>query len=71
MFHFTNFYIFRSNAFEVRSVDNRSSGIIHCEDRRALEQWLKYIETHIFTLNKKSIKMSNKYLHPSERVYIL
>lgn len=70
IFQFCTFFdfFFRSNAFEVRSVDNRSLGIIHCEDRHALEQWLKYIETHIFRLNKKSIKMSNKYLHPSEKV---
>uniref|UniRef100_A0A915CM53 PDZ domain-containing protein n=1 Tax=Ditylenchus dipsaci TaxID=166011 RepID=A0A915CM53_9BILA len=58
----------RNNSFEVRSVDGRSSGIIHCEDRKALEQWIKHIETHIFALNKKSIRMSNKYLHPSERI---
>ncbi|KAI1724340.1 PDZ domain (Also known as DHR or GLGF) domain-containing protein [Ditylenchus destructor] len=58
----------RNNSFEVRSVDGKSSGVIHCEDRKALEQWIKHIETHIFALNKKSIRMSNKYLHPSEKI---
>ncbi|KAH7719893.1 gamma-1-syntrophin, partial [Aphelenchoides avenae] len=58
----------RNNAFEVRTVDGKSSGIIHCEDRKALEQWIKHIDTHISGLNKKSIKMSNKYLHPSEHI---
>lgn len=58
----------RNNAFEVRTVDSKSSGIIHCEDANALEQWIKHLENNINTLNKKSIKMSNKYLHPSEHV---
>jgi hypothetical protein len=60
----------RNNAFEVRTVDGKSSGIIHCEDRSALDQWIKYIDSHIGALNKKSIKMSNKYLHPSEHVHL-
>uniref|UniRef100_A0A914CEL2 PDZ domain-containing protein n=1 Tax=Acrobeloides nanus TaxID=290746 RepID=A0A914CEL2_9BILA len=58
----------RNNAFEVRTVDGKSSGIIHCEDLTALEQWIKHLESNINTLNKKSIKMSNKYLHPSEHI---
>ncbi|CAD5229347.1 unnamed protein product [Bursaphelenchus okinawaensis] len=58
----------RNNAFELRSVDGKSSGIIHCEDRKALQQWIKNIENHIEALNKKSVKMSNKYLHPSEHI---
>lgn len=58
----------RSNAFEVKSVDGHSSGIIHCEDPKALEQWLKQIDDHICTLNKRSIRMSNKYLHASEKI---
>jgi len=49
-------------------VDDRTSSIIHCEDRKALEQWIVYIEAHILALNRKSIRMSNKYLHPSERI---
>ncbi|KAI6243867.1 Gamma-1-syntrophin [Aphelenchoides fujianensis] len=58
----------RNNAFEVRSVDGRSSGIIHCEDRGALDLWIKFIDNHVAALNKKSIKMSNKFLHPSEHI---
>ncbi|KAI6180488.1 Gamma-1-syntrophin [Aphelenchoides besseyi] len=58
----------RNNAFEVRSVDGRSSGVIHCEDRGALDLWIKFIDNHIAALNKKSIKMSNKFLHPSEHI---
>uniref|UniRef100_A0A915P4S2 Syntrophin split Pleckstrin homology (PH) domain-containing protein n=1 Tax=Meloidogyne floridensis TaxID=298350 RepID=A0A915P4S2_9BILA len=58
----------RSNAFEVRSVDGRSSGIIHCEDRKALEQWVQHIDSHINALNRKTIRMSNKYLHASDRI---
>uniref|UniRef100_A0A1I7X3F8 PH domain-containing protein n=1 Tax=Heterorhabditis bacteriophora TaxID=37862 RepID=A0A1I7X3F8_HETBA len=61
-------YIFRTNSFEVRSVDGSSSGIIHCEDSRALEQWIGHIHNHIQSLNHKSIKMSNKYLHQSEQI---
>lgn len=62
------YYFFRNNAFEVRTVDGKTSGIIHCEDLNALEQWIKHLEANIHILNKKSIKMSNKYLHPSEHV---
>uniref|UniRef100_A0A7E4V868 PDZ domain-containing protein n=1 Tax=Panagrellus redivivus TaxID=6233 RepID=A0A7E4V868_PANRE len=58
----------RNNAFELRTVDGRRSGIIHCEDGKALEQWVKHCEHHIGALNRKSIKMSNKYLHPSEHI---
>ncbi|CAI4232633.1 unnamed protein product [Auanema sp. JU1783] len=58
----------RPNAFEVRAVDGTSSGIIHCEDVRALDQWLGHIYNHINALNQKSIKMSNKYLHQSEQI---
>uniref|UniRef100_A0A915P2N8 PDZ domain-containing protein n=1 Tax=Meloidogyne floridensis TaxID=298350 RepID=A0A915P2N8_9BILA len=60
----------RSNAFEVRSVDGRSSGIIHCEDRKVLEQWVQHIDSHINALNRKTIRMSNKYLHASDRVIL-
>ncbi|KAL7069908.1 hypothetical protein ACQ4LE_010715 [Meloidogyne hapla] len=58
----------RSNAFEVRSVDGCSSGIIHCEDRKALEQWVQHIDSHINALNRKTIRMSNKYLHTADRI---
>uniref|UniRef100_A0A914HSD4 PDZ domain-containing protein n=1 Tax=Globodera rostochiensis TaxID=31243 RepID=A0A914HSD4_GLORO len=58
----------RSNAFEVRSVDGRASGIIHCEDRRALEQWVNHINAHINVLNRKSMRLSNKYLHATDRI---
>ncbi|CAO4385985.1 unnamed protein product [Caenorhabditis nigoni] len=58
----------RSNSFEVRAVDGRSSGIVHCEDTSALEQWIAHISKHILSLNHKSIKMSNKYLHQSEQI---
>ncbi|PIO73652.1 PDZ/DHR/GLGF domain protein [Teladorsagia circumcincta] len=59
----------RTNSFEVRAVDGSSTGIIHCEDGRALEQWIGHINNHIQSLNQKSIKMSNKYLHQSEQVF--
>ncbi|KHN77527.1 Gamma-1-syntrophin [Toxocara canis] len=58
----------RNNAFEVRAVDGTSTGIIHCEDKKALDQWIKHIQNHISSLNYKSIKMSNKYLHKSEQI---
>ncbi|WKY14211.1 hypothetical protein Q1695_000056 [Nippostrongylus brasiliensis] len=58
----------RNNSFEVRAVDGSSTGIIHCEDSRALEQWIGHINNHIQSLNQKSIKMSNKYLHQSEQI---
>ncbi|CAJ0567610.1 unnamed protein product, partial [Mesorhabditis spiculigera] len=58
----------RQNAFELRAVDGTSSGIIHCEDNKALDQWLIKIHHHINHLNQKSIKMSNKYLHQSEQI---
>uniref|UniRef100_F1L160 Gamma-2-syntrophin n=1 Tax=Ascaris suum TaxID=6253 RepID=F1L160_ASCSU len=58
----------RNNAFEVRAVDGSSTGIIHCEDKKALDQWIKHIQNHITSLNYKSIKMSNKYLHKSEQI---
>lgn len=59
---------FRNNAFELRTVEGKSSGIIHCEDKKALQQWIKNITSHVEALNRKSVKMSNKYLHPSEHV---
>ncbi|CAJ0934598.1 unnamed protein product, partial [Mesorhabditis belari] len=58
----------RQHAFELRAVDGTSSGVIHCEDSRALELWLMKIHQHINHLNQKSIKMSNKYLHQSEQI---
>ncbi|KAL3115312.1 hypothetical protein niasHT_011661 [Heterodera trifolii] len=58
----------RSNAFEVRSVDGRTSGIIHCEDRKALEQWVNHINAHVNALNRKSMRLSNKYLHATDRI---
>ncbi|CAB3400349.1 unnamed protein product [Caenorhabditis bovis] len=58
----------RTNSFEVRAVDGRSSGIVHCQDTSALEQWISHITKHILSLNHKSIKMSNKYLHQSEQI---
>ncbi|VDO60127.1 unnamed protein product [Heligmosomoides polygyrus] len=58
----------KTNSFEVRAVDGTSTGIIHCEDGRALEQWIAHINNHIQSLNQKSIKMSNKYLHQSEQI---
>ncbi|PAV70237.1 hypothetical protein WR25_18579 [Diploscapter pachys] len=59
--------IVRSNAFEVRSVDGKSSGIVHCEDEKTYKQWLDYIHKHIQALNHKSIKLSNKYLSLCEQ----
>lgn len=64
----TKLKFYRTNSFEVRAVDGRSSGIVHCEDTSALEQWISHISKHILSLNQKSIKMSNKYLHQSEQV---
>ncbi len=58
----------RTNAFELRAVDGTSTGVIHCEDAKVLDQWVRYISTNITQLNNKSIKMSNKFLHPSELV---
>ncbi|KJH43279.1 PDZ/DHR/GLGF domain protein [Dictyocaulus viviparus] len=58
----------RTNSFEVRAVDGTSTGIIHCTDTRAFEQWISHINNHIQALNYKSIKMSNKYLHQSEQI---
>jgi len=69
----------RPNAFELKAVDGSTtgnndiichmlSGVIHCEDAMALDHWLKLIRQHIHQLNNKSIKLSNKYLHPSETV---
>ena len=45
--NFHKIYDLRPNAFELRAVDGSSSGIIHCEDSRALDQWLGHIYNHI------------------------
>ncbi|MFH4976711.1 hypothetical protein AB6A40_003420 [Gnathostoma spinigerum] len=58
----------RSNAFEVRAVDGTSSGIIHCEDKNSLDEWIKHILRHISSLNYKSVRISNKYLHKNEQI---
>lgn len=61
-------FFLRNNAFEVRAVDGASTGIIHCEDKGTLDQWIKHIQNHITQLNQKSINLSNKYLHKNEQV---
>lgn len=33
-----------------------------------MEQWFKHIQSRIISLNYKSIKLSNKYLHKNEKV---
>lgn len=33
-----------------------------------MEQWIKHIQSRITSLNYKSIKLSNKYLHKNEQV---
>lgn len=58
----------RNKAFEVRAVDGTSVGIVHCEDKNTLEQWIKHIQNRITSLNYKSIRLSNKYLHKSEQI---
>ncbi|VIO89150.1 Uncharacterized protein BM_BM3655 [Brugia malayi] len=58
----------RNNAFEVRAVDGSSTGIVHCEDKNTTEQWIKHIQSRITSLNYKSIKLSNKYLHKNEQI---
>uniref|UniRef100_A0A8R1TR42 PDZ domain-containing protein n=1 Tax=Onchocerca volvulus TaxID=6282 RepID=A0A8R1TR42_ONCVO len=58
----------RNNAFEVRAVDGSSTGIVHCEDKNTVEQWIKHIQSRITSLNYKSIKLSNKYLHKNEQI---
>uniref|UniRef100_A0AAF5PL89 PDZ domain-containing protein n=1 Tax=Wuchereria bancrofti TaxID=6293 RepID=A0AAF5PL89_WUCBA len=58
----------RNNAFEVRAVDGSSTGIVHCEDKNTMEQWIKHIQSRITSLNYKSIKLSNKYLHKNEQI---
>ncbi|KAM3727387.1 Gamma-1-syntrophin [Dirofilaria immitis] len=58
----------RNNAFEVRAVDGSSTGIVHCEDKTTMEQWIKHIQNRITSLNYKSIKLSNKYLHKNEQI---
>uniref|UniRef100_A0A915K939 PDZ domain-containing protein n=1 Tax=Romanomermis culicivorax TaxID=13658 RepID=A0A915K939_ROMCU len=61
----------RPNAFEVRAVDGSSSGLIYCEDQKIVDQWMQYIMKNIIRLNSKSIKMSNKFLHPDELIVYL
>ncbi|EJD76531.1 gamma-1-syntrophin [Loa loa] len=58
----------RNNAFEVRAVDGSSTGIVHCEDKKTMEQWFKHIQSRITSLNYKSIKLSNRYLHKNEQI---
>lgn len=52
----------------MRAVDGTSSDVIHCEDTKVLSDWVRYISDNIVNLNNKSIKMSNKYLHPNDLV---
>ncbi len=40
----------RSNAFEVRGLNNVSTGIINCDDLAILSQWLKLITDNIVGL---------------------
>ncbi|KFD55560.1 hypothetical protein M513_03612 [Trichuris suis] len=60
-----------SNGFEVRSVDGTSTGVILIEDAKVLSLWVRHISNNITNLNNKSIKLSNKYLHPDELVVYL
>uniref|UniRef100_A0A5S6QLR3 PDZ domain-containing protein n=1 Tax=Trichuris muris TaxID=70415 RepID=A0A5S6QLR3_TRIMR len=61
----------RSNGFEVRSVDGTSTGVILIEDGKVLSLWVRHISNNITNLNNKSIKLSNKYLHPDELIVYL
>lgn len=49
-------------------MDGTSSGLIFCEDTKVVDQWVHYITNSIVRLNSKSIKLSNKFLHPDELV---
>lgn len=45
----------RPNAFEVRGLNNISTGIIHCDDSAILSQWLKYISDNIIGLTNLQV----------------
>lgn len=48
----------RSNAFEVRGLNNMSTGIINCDDIAILSQWLKLIMDNIVGLTHLQVKIN-------------
>ena len=46
----------RQNAFEVRSMDGLSSGVIHCDDLLALSQWTKHVTNNIMGLTNLQVR---------------
>jgi len=58
----------RQNAFEVRSMDGRSSGVIHCDDLLALSQWTKHVSNNICGLTNLQMKLYNRDLPTSEHI---
>ena len=47
----------RQNAFEVRSMDGLSSGVIHCDDLLALSQWTKHVTNNIMGLTNLQVRI--------------
>lgn len=45
----------RINAFEVRSLNSITTGIIHCDDLAILSAWLKYITDNIVGLTNLQV----------------
>ncbi|KAJ6640624.1 Gamma-1-syntrophin [Pseudolycoriella hygida] len=58
----------RSNAFEVRGLNNISTGIINCDDLAILSQWLKLITDNIVGLTHLQMKLYNRNFAVGERI---
>ncbi|CAG0898825.1 unnamed protein product, partial [Darwinula stevensoni] len=58
----------RPKAFEVRSIDGSTTGIVHCSDLADMADWLKCIIHTIVGLNNLQMKVFNGSLTPSEQI---
>lgn len=58
----------RPNAFEVVGVDGVSSGVVVCEDTRALAEWIQSISEGINTQFRQLISKWNKMLIPEDQI---
>lgn len=52
----------RQNAFEVRGLNEISTGVIHCDELAILSQWLKLITDNVVGLTHLQVGELNAYI---------
>ena len=49
-------YCFRTNAFEMISVEGVSTGVIHCDDGHSLADWIRAITNNVNCLISNTVR---------------